>query len=88
VLEVLVGKQLQGTKYYSDYKKARDFAALAMAEYADKRVKSLDLIKVTEDLVVEETGERITLETPASVMLEQSDNRVNALRQLQRCLSL
>ncbi len=59
-----------------------------MAEYADKRVKSLDLIKVTEDLVVEETGERITLETPASVMLEQSDNRVNALRQLQRCLSL
>lgn len=88
VLDVLVGNQLMGTKYYKDYKKARDFAALAMAEYADKRVKSLDLVRVTEDVVVEETGERITLEIPASVMLEQSNNRINALRQLQRCLSL
>ena len=80
--------QLAGTKYFRDYKAARDVAARALSDYAtSKQGKPLAGIQISVDYVVEDTGETVTVVENASTLLKESNARMRVLRDFRRCLA-
>ena len=88
VIEFLKGRGMMGTKYFRDYKKARNVAAKAFSDYVlVKQGKPAAGITITEEVVVEETGETVTVEDNAAALLRDYNDRMVALRQIQRCMA-
>jgi len=91
-LDALISKvngKLAGVEFISDYNKARDYVAKALVDYGDlKTGKPLKDISITDQVIIEETGEVVSLSESAGRRLRQSQSQIKALTLLQKCIGV
>jgi hypothetical protein len=81
-----IRKQLRRLSAVTEWSDNDIHSLLAEARGAVKDAKPISEITLTEEVELEETGERFDIETNAEVVLRQHDKRVGVVEKLRACL--
>lgn len=88
VVQYFKRHRMTGTKYFTDYEKARDVVADALTKYADVgEKKPLREIQMDREYQVEETGETVKVKEDAAALIREAQTRVKTLNLFGKCIA-